>query len=1436
MLGSVGIGTTANVNYTLNIASGAVLLNNNSTLGIGTTTSGYTNALNVYGNSSVYGCIGIGVAASTNPLTVAAGICNFANGTSINVGSSGTTNSLNVYGSIGIGTIAVTASSALISVNAGTINFYNGTTFNIGTSATTTTSTLNLYGSSYITGNLGIGTNASSIAGNYLTIAAGNTTFISASTVNIGSLNTVTSTLNVNGVLNVVSNATISGNIGIGTSVSATANDFISVGGSGTIRFGTKTTMILGTSGGTASTFTLYGNNSVSGTSDLIGNVGIGTTSSTTYLLNVSPGNTFFGDGSIVRIGLITASTNALNIYGNSTIYNNVGIGIAADTTGTNRLVVASGSVTLKNTATLNVGDAVSQTNNYLNVYGTVGIGTVADTTAANKFTMASGTANFINPSTVNIGVSGTTNSTLNIYGTSYISTTLGIGTTTYLSSLVTIATIAGANSLTLMDPAILSVGTTGKTSSLLLFGNCTIEGTTYIKGNVGIGTAPDTTSGNILTINGGTINLKSTTTFNIGTSGDTTNKLYVYGDNSVSGKSTLNSYVGIGTAPSTSYILNVYGATYFQASTTSTSCVGINTVPNATYPLIVNGKSSFTDTVNISSIILEPSNNSITATTLSGTLAVSNLSGVIPIGNGGLGTSTFTTNALLYYDNANTKIASVTNFTYDSTTGIKLTTGNLGIGTTTLLKNDGTITAVSFTGSGANITDIALTTNTTGTLSVAQGGSGANTFTVNRLLVGNGTAAITTTGDGLSWDGTNLTSTTAIFTAKSFVGIGSSLTQLNAANITTGTMPISSGGTGTTTFTSGTILYYNGTNIKSLDNIAWTATAPVNTLAITGSLTVSTAINLSTTITLTASTGNITATTFSGNGASLTNISPANFSSTVPISLGGTNNTAFATNNSIIYYNGTKLDVIGAAVTWASSLLSITGGITATATVTANNVVSSTAIAISSGGIGTNTLTTNAILLGGTTVNTVSGLTWASSTLSVPGGISVTAGTITVTTPIGVASGGTGISAVTAGQILFGSTASVLDSSTNFKWNTTTNKLTIVGDIAASTLALTTPLPIASGGTGASSFTVNKILGVGSVATSLVTTSIGWDGTTLSIPGAASLTTSLTVAASLTAASATLSSPLTVACGGTGVATFTAGNILVGGTTLGGSTNLTWSSISSVNTLTVTGACTVSGRITAGTFAGNGAAITNISGGNIVGAASINTNCLKFDTNFAVDTNGLLTYKGASSAWLVSGTSIVCNTYSVGINTSVIASNYKLDVQGGPLNVCNTTTLCDMGTATTKYFSLSNTNAKLGDGTTFSTTMNGNVGINTAPSTTYQLYVGGNIAATLNIGITSDERLKENIKNIDNALEKILKCRGVYFNRKNTINKRISIGVIAQEIEKILPEVVLEDNDGYKVVLYQNIIGVLIEAIKDIDKKYNSLENRIINLEKKYT
>ena len=97
----------------------------------------------------------------------------------------------------------------------------------------------------------------------------------------------------------------------------------------------------------------------------------------------------------------------------------------------------------------------------------------------------------------------------------------------------------------------------------------------------------------------------------------------------------------------------------------------------------------------------------------------------------------------------------------------------------------------------------------------------------------------------------------------------------------------------------------------------------------------------------------------------------------------------------------------------------------------------------------------------------------------------------------------------------------------------------------------------------------------------------------------------------------------------------------------------------------------------------------------------------------------------------------------------------------------------------------------------------------------------------------SSDRRLKENITPIKNPLVKLSKINGVEFDWKPTTeeekrfvhaNEGHDIGVIAQEVEKVLPEIVETRENGFKAVKYEKLVAVLIEAIKDLNAKIDNL------------
>ena len=108
-----------------------------------------------------------------------------------------------------------------------------------------------------------------------------------------------------------------------------------------------------------------------------------------------------------------------------------------------------------------------------------------------------------------------------------------------------------------------------------------------------------------------------------------------------------------------------------------------------------------------------------------------------------------------------------------------------------------------------------------------------------------------------------------------------------------------------------------------------------------------------------------------------------------------------------------------------------------------------------------------------------------------------------------------------------------------------------------------------------------------------------------------------------------------------------------------------------------------------------------------------------------------------------------------------------------------------------------------------------------------------GNVTATGDVTAYSDARLKTDVNTIEGALEKVLQMRGVTYVRTDNNDTKEKVGVIAQEIQQVLPQVVQENTDGYLTVSYGNIVGVLIEAIKEQQAQIDELKAKLDGLTK---
>ena len=236
------------------------------------------------------------------------------------------------------------------------------------------------------------------------------------------------------------------------------------------------------------------------------------------------------------------------------------------------------------------------------------------------------------------------------------------------------------------------------------------------------------------------------------------------------------------------------------------------------------------------------------------------------------------------------------------------------------------------------------------------------------------------------------------------------------------------------------------------------------------------------------------------------------------------------------------------------------------------------------------------------------------------------------------------------------------------------------------------------------------------------------------------------------------------------------------------------------------------------------------------------NTNAVKIDSASVADddfarftANGL---EGRSASEVRSDLSLVASANLTNLNASNIGSgtlaNARLDAQ-----------LQDVA-----GLAVTNGGFIVGDGSNFvletGSTARDSLDLGTSDDVQFDSFgVGtaasgttGQIRATNDITAfySSDASLKENVKNIENPLEKVNQINGVTFDwtedyikenggEDNYFVRKNDVGVIAQEVEKVLPEVVATRKDGIKAVKYDRIVALLIESIKELKKEIEELK-----------
>ena len=128
-----------------------------------------------------------------------------------------------------------------------------------------------------------------------------------------------------------------------------------------------------------------------------------------------------------------------------------------------------------------------------------------------------------------------------------------------------------------------------------------------------------------------------------------------------------------------------------------------------------------------------------------------------------------------------------------------------------------------------------------------------------------------------------------------------------------------------------------------------------------------------------------------------------------------------------------------------------------------------------------------------------------------------------------------------------------------------------------------------------------------------------------------------------------------------------------------------------------------------------------------------------------------------------------------------------------------------------------------------------GTMAVKTTAYATISLNVGGDINYTGTLYNNSDIRLKENIKEIKSVNNNLMKIQAYQYNMKDDPLKKVKYGLIAQDVEKVFPELVLNvEEGGFKTLSYIQLVPILIEGHKEQQLKIKSLEEMILIQEKK--
>ena len=255
-------------------------------------------------------------------------------------------------------------------------------------------------------------------------------------------------------------------------------------------------------------------------------------------------------------------------------------------------------------------------------------------------------------------------------------------------------------------------------------------------------------------------------------------------------------------------------------------------------------------------------------------------------------------------------------------------------------------------------------------------------------------------------------------------------------------------------------------------------------------------------------------------------------------------------------------------------------------------------------------------------------------------------------------------------------------------------------------------------------------------------------------------------------------------------------------------------SSITNLNASNLSSGTIPDARFPSALPAIDGSALTGISAGGGIFAA---TGSVQSTTNDLQITGSLQIYKSGSTVFNIEGSQGTLFIVTDELSGSLFSVN---DISGIPIFEVFSDDTVKIGTYNAEGIVVNGSNVVI--------TGSLAVGALTGSATAGRIDASNDVVAFS----TSDRRWKDNITPIESTLQKLLKLGGYEFDwREDSVvhgNKGHDVGVIAQEVESVLPEAVQTRSSGMKAVRYEKLIPLLIETIKEQQKQIDELKNKI--------